>query len=179
MNHELQEGYNTRGFCAIRKLLNQDEVALLREDAQKLLEALTARGGDLFEEACVLDPVPCGMPERHAARTSITRYMEMRQAQANHSRAHSDALKELLVSKLPAVIASVGAHHSFLFNEQHVVKPTGENTSFAWHTVRLTRVLRPEIKPTASSAHHLCTVGRRSPTRSSVCLATLFASRTV
>ena len=128
----LQEAYAQRGFCALSGLLTADELSLLREDSHSLLEALTARGGNLIDEACVLDPVDA-MPEGHAARTQIEAYVLSRRAQ--HPVAAAEALQILLLSKLPAAVEAAGAGSgAFLFNEHHVVKPSGASTSFRWHT---------------------------------------------
>lgn len=127
--------YATRGYCALRGVLDAQEIELLREDAHKLLAALHERGGDLFEESCVLEPVPAGIPEDAAARTCFGPYLELREAR--HTGTSARLLESLLLSKLPSMAAAIGAHNSFLFNEHHVVKPTGETTSFRWHTVSL------------------------------------------
>ena len=128
----MQDAYARRGFCAVSDLLTADELRLLRDDSSKLLEALTARGGDLLEEACVLDPVD-SMPEGDAARTNMGAYVPSRRAQ--HNAASVEAFHTLLLSKLPAAVVAAGAESSaFLFNEHHVVKPRGPNTSFRWHT---------------------------------------------
>ena len=75
-----KEALAARGFCALRGVLTADELQLLREDARCLLADLQARGGDLVEEACVLDPVPHGIPEGHEARTDIAAYVGERRA---------------------------------------------------------------------------------------------------
>ena len=101
VGQRMQDAFETRGFVALRALLNAEEVALLQRDAQKLHEGLEDSGGDLLTEACMLDPVPDGIPECHPARTDFDEYVRLRQAR--HSSADTAAFRTLCLSKLPAV----------------------------------------------------------------------------
>ena len=94
---------------------------LLRDDARQCLASLHARGENLIDESCVVDPVPSGIPEGDPARSEAAAYERVREA--HHEPMQRAALLELMFGKLPAALAAVGAGGDLLFNEHYVIKP--------------------------------------------------------
>ncbi|KAJ1730181.1 hypothetical protein LPJ61_003153 [Coemansia biformis] len=126
--------FRERGFVAMPGLLDADELAAYRDEAERLTNHCYEQGDIVASWGCIVEPLGCGFLDGEvsaAARSSRNGYIGTRERISPRSLALCtlDKFGRCARQLLPP---SAG-QGPCLLNEQYIVKPPRSRAEFAWH----------------------------------------------
>ena len=125
----------------LENALNENQIQVLQRDCGLTLDMLSKNSSDLKTElesrSCSLDIFEDeSIPENAEIRSCMDLYLK-RRFELNGLSLSSDqkTIQDIVFSLIPSLIRRTTSNKNmYLFNENYIVKPSGSDVAFRWHT---------------------------------------------
>ncbi|PIA17666.1 hypothetical protein COEREDRAFT_40552, partial [Coemansia reversa NRRL 1564] len=127
--------YRAHGYVIVTEFLSVTEIAAYRNEAERLTNHCYEQGDVVVDWGCIIEPFGCGIldADEITNQTKSTRngYINAR------AQISSETIAQCTLKKFghcaKQLLSTDGDQHTYLLNEQYIVKPPRSNAEFAWH----------------------------------------------